>query len=90
VVTRVGYNVYRSDSRFKGIEIKTPDGMTVKMFYVIAITGIQGRIVGPGSAVGTAQDLHMKYSQDMTNHVHVKVNDSAGRLVDPTSLLPMP
>ena len=72
---------YKDDLSFRGLLIKGVDewtGYEVKMFYV------EGSICGgvsPGTRVGHAQDLGMKYP-GIKNHVHLEVRHN-GKVLSP-------
>jgi hypothetical protein len=46
--------------------------------------------VGRAQTIGTAQDLHIRYGPDMTNHSHVRILDAMGNNIDPGSMIENP
>jgi murein DD-endopeptidase MepM/ murein hydrolase activator NlpD len=75
---------YSSDLRYSGIEIENNE-YKVKMFYLSPSIPV-GNFVTAGQAIGTAQNIAAKYTNPMTNHVHVEVY-AHGKLIDPTNLI---
>jgi hypothetical protein len=82
-----------------GIEIKTPSGHVVSVFYVKetpeiakALDAKQAgkgstaapQVTGGVSPIGAAQDLTPAYGKGITNHVHLTVQDSTGLYVMPS------
>jgi murein DD-endopeptidase MepM/ murein hydrolase activator NlpD len=79
----------KKHGRLTGVQILTPDGRIVRMFYVKATQGLQpGTRVSAGQPIGTAEDVAGVYAdlerqqrianpshheRSMTNHVHVEV-----------------
>ena len=81
VVKRVLYP-YAGDTRLTGVEIVNEAGQSAKIFYVNPLSVAIGMRVDAGDVIGYAQDLHVKYNQTMTNHVHVEIRVS-GKVVNP-------
>lgn len=46
----------------------------VKMFYLRLLPGIIGEYVTGGTVVGYAQDISLRYSDDMRPHIHLQVD----------------
>ena len=66
------FQVYKDDSRYRGIEIKNDKGThVVKIFYVTA-QGKIPRVVRAGDGIGFAQNLSPKYA-GITNHIHIEL-----------------
>lgn len=80
VVTRFFYP-YAGDRRLTGVEIVNDAGESAKIMYVNPLAVI-GNTVDAGKVIGYAQDLHVRYNQTMTNHVHVEIRVN-GRTVNP-------
>jgi len=81
-VTKI-YNVYSSNSQFKGIDI-TAEDTTARIMYVLPNSNIQkGYKVKKGQKIGIAQNIASFHGGGMENHVHIekKVN---GTHQDPT------
>lgn len=76
---------YANDNRYSGIEI-TGANFRVKMFYLQPTVAV-GTQVTAGQRIGTAQNIAAKFSNPMTNHVHVEFYTLDGKLVDPTKLM---
>ena len=81
VVRRVLYP-YAGDTRLTGLEIVNEAGQSAKIFYVNPLSVAIGMRVDAGDVIGYAQNLHVKYNQTMTNHVHVEIRVS-GKVVNP-------
>jgi murein DD-endopeptidase MepM/ murein hydrolase activator NlpD len=73
---------YANDNRYNGIEIVNSQ-YKIKMFYLKPIAQIGNQVIA-GQAIGTAQNLALKFGTSMTNHVHVEMYDSKNNLIDPT------
>ncbi|MFN7835881.1 MAG: RHS repeat-associated core domain-containing protein [Burkholderiaceae bacterium] len=63
----------KGDNRLTGIVIANEEHIQSKTFYVKPFDGIIGTSVTAGQAIGTAQDLHIKYPTTMKNHVHTEI-----------------
>jgi len=68
-----GVNPYRGDPRLMGVQITNEAGQVARVFYVKPFDVVVGMRVEAGDVIGTAQDLHVKYNSNMTNHVHVEI-----------------
>ena len=84
VVARI-YQVYTTDTRYKGIDIKGDNGWYCRLFYVDAVLPV-GTIVQPGTLIATAKSLQAKYP-GITDHVHLEIRrgDRTGTHQDPTT-----
>ncbi|WP_368565103.1 RHS repeat-associated core domain-containing protein [Pseudoxanthomonas sp. UTMC 1351] len=79
-------NPYAGDARYTGLQLKTDEGHTIKLWYVTPDNGIVGSEVRTGQRLGVSQDLSIKYPGNMTNHVHERITDSQGDNIDPASI----
>jgi hypothetical protein len=80
---------YANDPRFGGAEVVTPSGYRIKLFYLDVDQRLIGAIIGPGSRIGAAQDISMRYP-GTPPHVHVEVRDPKGALINPAKMIPSP
>ena len=76
---------YGDDLRYKGILIKNKE-YEVKIFYLNP-TIKAGTKVKQGDVIGKAQNVAKKYSNPMTNHIHLEVRNNKGVLINPETLL---
>ncbi len=83
VITRFPFP-YGDDLRYTGIEIKN-EKYKVTLFYVTPFVAANKR-VKQGEKIGTAQNLHIKYGSQITNHVHIEVRLLNGTLINPSTL----
>ncbi|UBB24917.1 hypothetical protein LAG73_16525 [Pseudoxanthomonas japonensis] len=79
-------NPYADDARYTGLQLRTDEGIVVKLWYVSPKAQIVGSEVAVGQEIGTAQDLSTKYRGNMTNHVHERITSPEGKNVDPASI----
>jgi hypothetical protein len=94
-LVRAVERVYRDDPRYQGAVLRTPSGFELKLFYVNPDRSLIGQIVGPGSRIGTAQDLSLRYPGGpgrpaIPSHVHVEVRNPFGLPIDPRTMIPVP
>jgi murein DD-endopeptidase MepM/ murein hydrolase activator NlpD len=78
-----------------GLEVKTAGGYVASIFYVAPTQEVSKAIAAGGTehramhveagktVIGYAQDLSERYGQDITNHVHVTLQDPQGKYIDP-------
>ena len=90
VLHHVVTSVYKANNmNLTGLAIRSDDGHMVKLFYVAPsekyFDGFRSGVrVEAGEKIGTAQSLKYRFGQDMTNHVHMQIEDENGRRVNPT------
>lgn len=75
---------YGDDLKWTGIEIKNDD-YSMKIFYMKPSVKI-GDAVSAGQVIGTAQNIASKYGTSMTNHIHVEIRDTTGKLLELSKL----
>ena len=73
IVTRK-VTVYRGESEWVGLEIVGKKGK-IKLFYVTPCSGIIGTHIIEGTVVGIAQDISLKYGEEMHPHVHLEIKE---------------
>jgi hypothetical protein len=89
VVTKIGY-VYDGDESYHFVEITdSANGYVCRLMYVDPAVAV-GQIVEPGAAIGTTQDLSLRYPNGITNHVHVELADAEGRALNPENFPILP
>ena len=77
---------YENDPRFSGVLFDIGNGRQVKIFYVATEPHLApGLILSRGDAIGTVQDLNMRYA-GITPHVHFELWEGGVR-IDPTPYL---
>lgn len=64
--------VYKDDSRYRGIEIKSTNSTHVAKIFYVSVHGNIPRAVRSGEMIGFAQNLAPKYA-GITNHVHFEL-----------------
>jgi murein DD-endopeptidase MepM/ murein hydrolase activator NlpD len=85
VLTRNKYRVYQnSRPELVGIEIKSKQDYTMKMFYVTTSLA-NNQSFKAGEIIAYAQDMAQYYSEDMPNHVHVEIKSKQGIIQDFTN-----
>lgn len=75
---------YANDNRFSGLLLAGNFRQEVKIFYINPLK--VGEIVNRGELIGTAQNISVKYTSNVTNHIHIEYRQD-GILTDPTKLL---
>lgn len=76
---------YSGDLTYTGIEIKN-ELFLVKIFYCSPLVAVNAKVT-QGQLIAKAQNIALKYSATMTNHVHVEVYDiKTGKLINPETL----
>lgn len=87
VVTRIGA-AYAGQDRLRFVEIANAQTRYTARVLYVAATVAPGLHVDAGEVIGSAQDLTVRYSPRITNHVHVELVSSRMGHLDPTMLLP--
>jgi len=85
VVKRVLY-AYAHNSRLAGVEIVNEAGPSANIVDVDPLWVAIGMRVDAGDVIGYAQNLHVKYNQTMSNHVHVEIR-VGGKVVNPCEFM---
>lgn len=84
-VSKIG-QAYSHAPELKFVEITNPAlGYSARVFYIDPLVR-EGQAVALGSPVGKARTLQDRYPGGMTDHVHLEVSDSRGRM-DATELI---
>ena len=84
VVTKLGYP-YADALEYRYVQVTDKDGYDVRYFYVDPIVRV-GDEVNDDTIIGVAQDLHVKFDENMTQHVHFEVKKE-GQYQDPLEYL---
>lgn len=85
-VTKVGF-AYARDKTLKFVEIDNPAlGMAARVFYLDPDVGV-GDAVEVGEPIGKARTLKRRYPRGITDHVHLEIEDRAGRKLDAETLI---
>jgi len=71
-ITKQAYP-YSDDRKYTGVHLTRPDGLKIKVFYMLPKPGIIGKSVSAGEEIGRAQAISEKYGAPMKDHVHVEV-----------------
>ena len=85
-VVREVTQVYRNAPHFSGLVIKAESGEVFRLFYVQADKSLIGTAITKGAAIGTAQDITVRYA-GITNHVHLDIRSAGGKILDPSKLV---
>jgi hypothetical protein len=72
LVTRIGI-AYEGDS-YRLVEILSHKGYLLWRFLYVDPSVRAGDKIEVDQAIGTAQDISKRYSEEMTPHVHVEIN----------------
>jgi murein DD-endopeptidase MepM/ murein hydrolase activator NlpD len=83
-VTKLGYP-YADALEYRYVQITDSEGYDVRYFYVDPIVKV-GDEVNDDTIIGVAQDLHVKFDENMTQHVHLEVKRD-GKYIDPREYL---
>jgi len=67
---------YEGDSRFSGVVLEVNPALLVKIMYMQPKSGIVGKTVEPGEALGTCQNISLKYGAAVPAHLHVEVHEN--------------
>lgn len=81
-ITKQAYP-YADDRKFTGVHLTRPDGLKIKVFYMLPKPGIIGKAVNAGDEIGRAQAISEKYGAPMKDHIHVEVWNKNGTLENP-------
>jgi murein DD-endopeptidase MepM/ murein hydrolase activator NlpD len=78
-ITKQAYP-YSDDRKFTGVHLTRPDGLKIKVFYMLPKPGIIGKAVAAGQEIGRAQAISEKYGDAMKDHIHIEVWNQYGTL----------
>ena len=81
-ITKQAYP-YSDDRKYTGVHLTRPDGLKIKVFYMLPKPGIIGKAVNAGEEIGRAQAISEKYGAPMKDHIHVEVWNKNGTLDNP-------
>lgn len=70
VVTRKAYPY--ADRSYSGLVIQGKN-CRIKLFYVEPIIGVIGKTVKQGETIGYAQDITLRYDDNMKPHIHLEI-----------------
>ena len=71
-VTKQAYP-YSDDRKFTGLHLTRPDGVKMKIFYMLPTPGLVGKALHAGDEIGRAQDISEKWGKPMKPHIHVEI-----------------
>lgn len=91
VVTKIS-RPYRSGIdafTLSGVEILASDGSKSWVWYIQPGSNIVGCVVKAGmSVLGIATTLTNRYTNGITDHVHLRIHDANGNKVNPATVIP--
>ena len=84
-VSKIGV-AYADAPELKFVEISNPAlGYSARVFYIDPQVR-EGQAVALGDQIGRARSLQARYPRGMTDHVHLEIADTRGR-IDATELI---
>ena len=88
-VTNLGYT-YKDDLSFRYVQVTDDNTGHMHRFFYVQPGVEKGDKVEIGQALGTVQDLLVRYPNGMTNHFHYEImylEDNKRKYLDPESFL---
>lgn len=72
----------------EGVEIEASDGTRCWVWYIKPAVNIINQVVKAGvSIIGRAKTLSNRYSKDITDHVHVRLQTRYGSSINPSTVI---
>jgi len=86
-VSKIGYP-YSDDLSYRYVEVKTPEGLRFRYFYVEAYNWIElTSDISAGQPIGDCQDIMARYPGDMQNHYHLEIKTPDDEYLNPMPIL---
>lgn len=72
----------------EGVEIEASDGTKCWVWYIQPTVNIVNQVVKAGKTIiGKAKTLTNRYTNGITDHIHVRIHTRYGSSIDPTSVI---